>query len=238
MSLQSQTAVQVGELRDAVTIFATTSGERVVNEISAACQPMLQWLHYLNAYERTETADGLLDGVSSSIREGAACAALGLVRPALFALRTQVDLLLGWLYFKDHPVEWKSVNERGEGFKMKRELIDYLADFNPGYKARFVLLQEVAKRTELDPYRLLSAHIHAQSSVVLPDALNLKDVVKNETVTQQFSLIVVQVNEYISDALVALFAPKWASLPDAVIQEVAARLATKKNYKERFFSGI
>ena len=238
MSNQNEVETQIGELIFAVQEFSAGNAASILEGINAACSDLLLWLTYLNAYERTGTADLLLDGVASSVRECAACAALGFVRPALFSARTQIDLLLGWLYFKDHPVEWNAVNERGEGFKLKRELLDYYGEYMQGYKMRFGLLQEVADRSESDPYRLLSAHIHAQSSMVLPDAMSLKDVVRSSSLVKQLPQLLIEVNEYVGDVLISMFARKWASIPGEIIDHIVLRLNTKKNQRERFFEGI
>lgn len=200
---------------------------------------MLQWLQYLNGSQRTKVADDLLDGAGSSIRESAACIALGLVRPALFSMRTHIDLLLAWLYFKDHPVEWRTLNETGEGYRLKREILDYLKDNFVGFRNRFSILTEVAERSTIDPYRLLSAHIHAQSAIVMPFANNLSDVVRGEKLSSECALLWRDVVEFVSDILTSVYALKWAAMPDAVKKSVEARLKSKKgNYHERFFDGL
>ena len=42
------------------------------------------------------------------------------------SIRLQIDLALAWVYFKDHHVEWGGVQATGDGFKTKKELLDYL----------------------------------------------------------------------------------------------------------------
>lgn len=199
---------------------------------------MLEWLGYLNFAQQTGVGNSLLAGAGSSIRESAACLALGLVRPALFALRTQIDLVLAWLYFKDHPVEWRTVNDYGQGYKLKREILDWLNDHHKGFLARVNVLGEVAQRNIDDPYRLLSAHVHAQSGPALPATAELKDVVSDRTLCLECTVMAREVGEYLGDILAAVYASKWAALPAGVRSNIDTRLATKRGAAERFFKGL
>lgn len=235
---------QVKELASKASAFALENGEQVVLQLQSESVLVLEWLGYLSFAQRTGVADSLLVGAGSSIRESAACLSLGMVRPALFALRTQIDLILAWLYFKDHPVEWKTVNDHGEGFKLKREILDYLAEHNKGYAARFAELKEVSLRRTDDPYRLLSAHVHAQSGPVLPETAQLHDVVYGKDLCLECTLLARDIGEFLGDILSSVYAPKWAALPPGVRSSVDARLATrkgvggKKGAPDRFFSGL
>ena len=63
----------------------------------------------------------MLVGLQTAAVEVAGFIAVGFVRPAIFALRGQIDLAAGWLYDKDHPLEWEHVVKTGEGFLQKGE---------------------------------------------------------------------------------------------------------------------
>ena len=104
-------AKQTSDLADAAKAFSWTYGAGLSAKVESNSALLVSWLSYLSVYHRTGVADGLLDAVGSSIREAAGALSLGLVRPALFSLRGQIDLLLGWKYFKDHNVEWAHVNQ-------------------------------------------------------------------------------------------------------------------------------
>jgi len=95
---------QLVDLLSAVHQFSEVSGVDVITEIDRQSKLFLEWVPFLNSL-KTGVADELLDGAVSSLREVAACSGLGLVRPALLAMRTEIDLILSWLYFKDHSVE-------------------------------------------------------------------------------------------------------------------------------------
>jgi hypothetical protein len=216
---------QVEALRDKVHQFATTNGEKLCLQCEGQASLLLRWLPYLQKSLQTGNADVLLQGFGSAIVEAAACATLGLVRPAIFSLRTQIDMLLSWLFFKDHSVEWKYVENTGEGFRLKSDVIKYLETYYEGYGERFAIFKQTKKRKEDDPYRLLSAHVHSQSSKAVPFVANLADIVSDVMKCQEIALLQSECSEYLNDVLLACFAPKWANLPKEIVSQATSRLS-------------
>ena len=214
---------QTSELRDAACKFSLARGSTVSAQVEEQSKLLVHWLAYLSAFQRTNVADSLLDAASSSIREVAGLLSLGFARPALFSLRGQIDLLLAWLYFKDHGIEWSHVNETADGFKLKKELLQYLEQHVPKFGLRMGILRETKTRRELDPYRLLSAHIHAQSNPVLPVVVELKDLVRAEAICIECAQMAFEVSEYLNDVYLAVFLSNWASLPVPIQTAMSAR---------------
>jgi hypothetical protein len=237
-SMSNQTASQINNLAAQALMFSTTSGQKVVENYQTHSSLLLAWLAHLSNTQQTGTANALLEGACSAVREVAACLSLGMIRPALFSLRTQIDLVLGWIYFKDHPIEWNNVNTHGDGFILKREVIEYIYANFKGSRERFVVLREGATRKTDEPYRLLSAHVHAQSTPALPANVNLSDVVSNEKSCMECGRMAQEVSEYLSDILAALYAPNWMAIPQPIQKSVTDRLVKIKQGKARFFSGI
>ncbi len=227
---------QISDLLKKVNGFAHTDGVAVASTIDANSKLVLYWLPYLEC-RKTGTADELLDGVASSLIEAAACAALGLVRPALFSMRTEVDLILTWLYFKDHPIEWDNVNKTGDGFKLKKDIFDYLSRYFDGFGERYGILKQITQRLEQDTYRFLSAHIHSQSLTTLPIAKKLSCVVRDKKTGDELALIAKDVDEYISDILMALYIRDWAHIPAHLTKSLDIRFKTPAQ-KTTFFGSI
>lgn len=223
---------QVDRLGKSAKEFSNNYGAALTRQVEECSSLVLLWLDYLNLYQRTGTADELLDAFASAIRETSACLALGLVRPALFSMRTQIDLILSWIYFKDHPMEWRQVNNTGDGFKMKKELLDYLANYYDGFGSRYGILKQTSTRTAEDMYRLLSAHIHGQSNPVLPVTDNLSDVVRNEAICKETVLATGDLAEYISDILYATYAAECHAISKKIIDSIDSRFASDKQKKE------
>ena len=226
---------QVNELLQKVQKSSSTYGDNIVSQIEEKSSLLLLWIPYLNL-QKTGTADELLDGALSSLREVAACAGLGLVRPALLAMRTEIDLMLSWLYFKDHHVEWFFVNNTGDGFKLKKEILDYFIKYYNNFGSRFGILKDIVTRTEIDPYRLLSAHIHSQSLATLPCVYDLKDIVGRKEVLLEIPSLAHNVDEYISDVLFATFDKSWTQLHPELLQSLRTRFKTKPQ-ENSFFNG-
>ncbi|MBG0876057.1 MULTISPECIES: hypothetical protein [Burkholderia] len=227
---------QVDALRERVNSFATTDGVAVASLIDANSALVLQWLPYLDRL-KTGVADELISGVASSLVEAAACAALGLVRPALFSMRTEIDVMLTWLYFKDHRIEWENVNATGDGFKLKKEMFEYFTRYFDGFGERYGILKNTATRKEIDTYRFLSAHIHSQSAITLPVANNLAEVVRNRKTGDELAEIAKSVDEYISDVLMALFAKDWLHIPKNLMENLENRFKTPIQ-KTTFFKTV
>ena len=68
-------------------------------------------------------------------------------------------MALGWLYFKDHKVEWDHLRDTGQGFQTKAQVLKYVEDHWPKFKTRFKLLEQQKTRgehgcnSETDPSR-------------------------------------------------------------------------------------
>lgn len=227
-------AKQTADLVAKSQTFSATSAAELSASVEKNSSLLVHWLSYLSSYHKTGVADGLLDAVSSAIRETAGTLSLGLVRPALFSLRSQIDLLLGWLYFKDHNVEWLYVNQTSDGFKLKKELLQYLEQHTPRFGARTGILREIRARKEVDPYRLLSAHVHAQSDPVLPVVNDLADLVRPRADCLECATVAFEVAEFLNDVLLAIYAPSWASLPGAVQAALSARFKSVEQRRDFF----
>lgn len=230
----------LAKLTDACSKHSGDYGPALLQRQEQALRPLLEWLDYLRTCEATGTADVMLDGVHAAAVEASGCLALGLVRPALLAMRAEIDMVLAWIYFKDHPAEWDLVEQEGEGFKLKRELVAYCetqTSVYPQFKARFGLLEQSRTRRETDPYRLLSAHLHSQGTKTVPPLGPLASLVCSLTLCEDCVAIQGEVCEYLNDILFSCFADKWGSLPESVRRTTLDRL-TDEQRRAFFFPNI
>lgn len=204
------------------------------SKINDSFQELTCWINYLDRNFKTGVADELLKAIASCMRECAAYISLGLVKPIIFNCRTIIDLSLAWIYFKDHKIEWKYLNENGDGYKLKKELLEYIQKINPSYNRRIGILNSIACRTVNDIYRLLSAHIHAQSTHVLPEIRRLDDIVSNNVVCEEVIRLAYETSEYVTDIFMAIYTSEWHSLPEDIKPPMLARFKSEK-HKEEFF---
>ncbi|MBA7682369.1 hypothetical protein ES703_90719 [subsurface metagenome] len=220
--MYSQSAKQ---LANNATKHSKDFGAELCQDVERAANLLLNWLGYLDPTFLNGTADELIRGSRKAIIEVAGCLSLGLVRPAVFSLRAQIDMSLSWLFFKDHLVEWNRVLSEGEGFKLKKEVCHYLELHYPEFKRRFALLADRKKRKEKEPYHLLSAHIHSQSVYTVPRLSSLETMVEDITICRECVMLQYEVSEYISDVLLSCSIYEWHDLPTDVTKNVKTRLA-------------
>ena len=224
----------VSALLAAASDHGATVGIERSGGVAAEAQVLLDWMNYLRQSEATGVADALLDGTQGAIVETVGCLALGLVRPALSSLRSEIDMMLAWLYFKDHKVEWNRLRDTGRGFQTKASVLSYVNEHWPGFRSRFKLLAQQHTRQEEDPYRLLSAHIHGQTDFTAPKVGPLVALVGDARLSKDCVVLQHDVAEYIGDVLLALYGDKWAALPSSVMNGLEHRLNPKQ--RKAFFA--
>lgn len=221
-------ASQTQGLVEAISQRALSTGAHVAHEMTVAADPLLEWLGYLRISELTGNCDECLDGVRSLILEGVCGASAGLYRSCLLSLRGQIDLALTWLFFKDHRIEWERVVRENEGYRLKKDVLEYLKSYYPKFDRRFDILKAKRKRNFEDPYRVLSAHVHSVGSSTIPSLTDFSDIVSSEEVCLDCVKIQIDVSEYISDILFSCFASKWASLPPSIMSMMKQRVGEDK----------
>lgn len=227
---------QLAELSNLTTENCENRGEALVQQSEVASRMFMLWLQHLTEVRLTGTADHLIKGAISAVRECASCLALGLVRPALTSVRLQMDLGLTWLYFKDHPVEWARVQETGEGFKLKTELMKYLTEHHPRFRDRMGILRDCKQRSQDDPYRILSAHIHAQNEAAIPNVVRPVDIVAPAILQDELVIMQRECAEYMSDILWCVYADRWAAVSQELKSSLEQRFKTAKQRAEFFGS--
>ncbi|MFP1778780.1 hypothetical protein ACLEEB_05540 [Lonsdalea quercina] len=232
--MNSETGDRIERLLNKINKFSVGDTCCFSNEINNSFHELTCWINYLDRNFKTGVADELLKAIASCMRECVAYISLGLVKPIIFNCRTIIDLSLAWFFFKDHKIEWKYLNENGDGYKLKKELLDYIQKINPSYNRRIGILNSITYRTVNDVYRLLSAHIHAQSTHVLPVIRDLDEIVSNEGVCKEVICLAYETSEYVTDIFMAIYTSEWHSLPDSIKKTMLARFKSEKQ-KEEFF---
>jgi hypothetical protein len=205
---------------------ASHNGDQLLREMDEATSLLLSWIQYLMGATTSESPKVLLRGVQAAAIEAAGCVALGLVRPALFSMRGQIDMMMAWMYFRDHAVEWRyTQNNAGEG-KLRGEVTKYLGQYIPRYKERYKLLQEKMSRRVEEPYNLLSAHVHSLTPPTVPTLTSLSSLVCGVAVCRECVCVQSDVTEYLNDVCLATYVGNWADLPENVRTAANARLSS------------
>ena len=200
-----------------------------------ACRELLIWVDFLQAGMPDCSGKALLNGARASMLETIAYIGLGLGRAAILSMRTQIDLLLGFSYFFDHPREWATVNATGNGFKLKGDIIKYHQE-KIGFKNKLTMIEAHETYSLNEVYRILSAHIHGQSPHTLPKAGNFDELLKTPTFCDSLTELQEQVTRGISNFLLVVFLHDSIQAPEQVLVRVKKGLTLEERMAV-FFEG-
>jgi hypothetical protein len=147
------------------------------------------------------------------------------VRPAIFSIRSQLELVLAWIYFNDHPVEWRNFEKTGKEFPMRGVLVKYFHANSDRFTDRLKILAKVRKRKDEDPYSLLSIYVHSVTAGAAPLVGQLSTVVQSATRCDECVKLQEEVSEYLTDVLSAWYANRWMDFPPALKAGLQKRLS-------------
>lgn len=225
---------EIIKLKHYVNALSLDDISELCYEVENSYEPLLAWCSYFSSYHQADNELIIISSIYSSIRETAACLALGLKRMALLSMRTQVDLSLAWIFFKDHPVEWNHINQTGKDFRLKKDIFQYLSTYVDGFQKRIGLLNQIKSRRVADPYSLLSAHIHGQSELTLPLNYALSDVAVPIEDLQECAHIASDLTEFVSDVFLASNFWNFHSLPISIQTSLTQRFVSDAQQAEYF----
>lgn len=222
--MSSSVKSSLEKLKAKINRHLDRNAEVLLDEYFKSTQLLSHWLHFLGVTKADdEVAEELLDTILNLFVECAACLATGMASVSTVLIRAEIDIVLSWLYFRNHPVEWNRVVSEGKGFMLKGDVLRYLEESDRAFRERYRILERKRKRTILDPYRTLSAHVHRQA----PDfaALSeISDVVVKMAQSREIVLLQAATSEFLSDILLAVFATEFTSLPRPIKANLSERL--------------
>ena len=80
------------------------------NECRSHLKSSLSWAELLRGDDKSD-CELLLNGGYGAAVESVTLISFGFVRPAILSLRAYYELSLMYLYYKDHPVEWRNTTD-------------------------------------------------------------------------------------------------------------------------------
>lgn len=211
------------QLKDACVAIAahvSGAGPGLGGDCISAAEPVLSWIDWYERCRPTSHALELLNGARAAVLEATSYVGLGLARAALTAIRAQIDLVLGFTYFREHPAEWRLVNWTGDGFKLRSEIVKYHREIEPGrggFKDRLGIIDQQNKPTLETCYRTLSAHVHGQSANTLPKTGSVCELIATVQTLGDVVVLQKQTATALSGYLLTLHAREWNELPPALV---------------------
>ncbi len=179
--------------------------------------------------------DVLLKGCYGAAVEAVSLVSFGLVRPAILSLRSYFELSLQYTYYKDHPVEWRSVIEYRIQPILPATIKRYLRDNFSKFEKRFNKLSAVRTRSNEDCYHILSGVAHGAVVNSISSAVEPVELMEREEIVSQVVRIFHEVGEHVSDIYVAGYQSNWLSLPDGAKDDLSKRFGKNGPKKELEF---
>lgn len=212
--------------REFGTVLSTQldNGEGRLNDANAASLELVHWLDHLMAIYGSCDASEILMGARASIVETLAYVGMGLGRGALSAMRTQADLFLAFSYFYEHPREWLGVCKFSRGFMLRGDIEKYHRESIPDYRKKIGVLDQAYEFTLQDVYRILSAHIHGQSSFTLPTSHDFQGLVSSDTFLASVVALQGKLSIALSNVLAVAFLSDGIQPPPTTSSRIQAKL--------------
>lgn len=172
--------------------------------------------------------DVLLKGGYGTAVEAVSLLSFGLVRPAVLSLRSHYELSLQFLYYKDHPVEWKAVQMYRDQPNLPGVTKKYLKDYSSDFEDRFKKLTICKTRQNEDCYGVLSGIAHGTAINSITTATQPHELIESAAVVESATNVFLEVAENISDIYVSSFPSNWLSVPTLVRESLNIRFGDKQ----------
>lgn len=219
---------EIQELLETLKKSSDILVQSIGKEATKAGAPILSWTTYLKSIHNNRSAIELLNGTESALVEACAYSCLGLGRASIASIRTQVDLLLSYTYFRDHPKEWSKVQERGEGFILFSGIINYHGEIDSDFKKRHEIVNQIVKPTLKQLYEIMSAHIHAQSTLTIPTSYKMKDIVLKKEQMKSILDLQQKTSSALSATLLAIYSKNWVNLPPEFFKSTRSQMSREQ----------
>lgn len=187
----------------------------------------LTWISVHMERDPPHLCDHLLKGSYGAAVEAVSLLSFSLVRPAVLSLRSHYELSLQFLYYKDHPIEWRNVLAFRAQPNLPAVNKKYLRENYAGFEKRFTILCKNKTRRDDDCYDRLSGIAHGTAINSISTATTPKELIESEDVVRQCIEIFNSTGEYLSDVYLSAFEGNWMSLPDFVRTSINYRFDTK-----------
>ncbi|MDM8560907.1 hypothetical protein [Candidatus Parabeggiatoa sp. HSG14] len=157
--------------------------------------------------------------------ESVAYIGLGFGRATIGAIRTQIDLMLSFTYFYDHPREWEMVKTLGKGFQLRSDIEKYHKEILSKFGKNIAMIENSQGTSLSKLYGILSAHVHAQSPLTIPKAGKFEDLISSDSFLQSLVTMQGQVVVCLSNYLVAIFVSEEISPPFDIERRIKQQLS-------------
>lgn len=205
-----------------------TGFEGALAEFSDTLSLSKEWIQREWLLAANNPARPLLLGSKVALLEAGAAWASGVNRGAASSLRAYIENAMSWLHYKDHPVEYRSVEARRNDLMLPKALQGYIKQHDLGFEKAYSELVKVSLRGKDDEYyySVVSQFVHAHPAfTALSD--KIYELAVSSPRDRAFLSLCVKADEFISDNYAAYYRASWDDAPPTVKVSVAGRLGAK-----------
>jgi hypothetical protein len=184
------------------------------------------WIEYAWPISVDNPARPLLAGAKIALLESGTSWGLGSNRGAAASLRTYIENSLGWLYYKDHPVEYRVMAAKEDDLLLPKAVKSYLQRINRGYEKAYATLAATASRPSEYFYTEVSQFVHAHP-VFANLGTEIATIVIAKPRDKSFLKISKGSDEFISDVYSTYYRHNWESMAPSVQDDLKSRLKSK-----------
>lgn len=219
--------IQVDKALSEIGAFSINHGIELATLGEKSSREIMVWLQYFENTYTSTPAKPLLNGTRSALIETIGYISFGLGRAAINSIRTEIDLLLSFSYFCDHPVEWETVTSTGTGFMLRADIYKYYSTNNKQFSQNLEIVEKASGTSLTELYKILSAHIHAQSTYTIPKGNGIKDLIVKAEVVESIVELQEKVALALSNFFVTIYSHKWPEIPHKSVERVRSVLSPK-----------
>ncbi len=220
----SELATQFDELLESITTKDKATSLLHMEQATKSCSELLLWLDILSSQFPLSPAKDLLVGARSAMLESVAYIGLGFGRATITAIRTQIDLILAFTYFCNHPQEWETVSTTGTCFQLRSAIDKYHNETKSNFKKKLAIVEHSENNSIAKLYKTLSAHIHGQSPLTTPKSGHFNELVKTDTFIESLIEIQKQVDTCLSNYLTVVYIEMNISPPLKISTRIKEQL--------------
>jgi hypothetical protein len=195
----------------------------------------MTWIGYYLNCDAGNPALLLAEGAYGAAVESVSLTALGLSRPATLALRSHYELSLQYLFYREHPREWKAIASFMGQSILPGAVKKYLRENYVQYGERVSKLEKRSSRNLSDVYGTLSGVAHGYAINSVSKAENPSHLVCSPNVVASIISICHDTSEVLSDVFLSAFDNNWMSVPQHVRDSVAKRYGSVNPTEELSF---
>jgi hypothetical protein len=184
------------------------------------------WIEFSWPLTGTNPAGPLMAGAKISLLEAGTSWLIGSNRGAAASLRTHLENSIAWLYYKDHPIEYRTMLARDEDLLLPKAVKSYLQRIDRGYEKAYAAIVATAGRPNEYYYSDVSQFVHAHPAFAALGS-DVASIVISQPRDVGFLKICAHADEFLSDIYVTCYRHNWDMIPQAVKDNITKRLGTK-----------